>query len=245
MYKIITTIIICTILTGCFLANSPPFYERDAKSYLTSKGEDSKIIQKLVEYKPLTKNEAEILFKYDDINVLHLLGSNQGTPIYILKKLADHGNFEVRTGVASNKNTPLPLLLKLRTINRYTTVNLVLSENPAIPQEILREMYHNNETSLWGLATNPNCPEEIMILAAKSNNWMDRSCIGSNHNIPIELFDILKNDTDSLNLLHLASNPKIPRSIFNEIKEKLKTDKNEGIRRDMMNMKYPGDEVTK
>ncbi len=245
MYKIITAIIICAILTGCFLANSPPFYGRDARSYLTSKGEDSKIIQKLIEYVPLTKDEAEILFKYNDIAVLHLLGSNQGTPVYILEKLSDHCNFEVRTGVASNENAPLPLLLKLRTKNRYTTENLVLSENPAIPKDILREMYHNNETSLWGLAANPNCPEEIMILAAKSNDWMDRSSIGSNHNIPIELFDILKNDTDSLNLLHLTSNPKIPRSIFNEIKEKLKNDKDERIRRDIMNMKFPGDEVTK
>ena len=176
------------LLTGCPL-NTPPMYGRDAREFLQAQGVEAALIEKLTKYEILTGADVAQLQGYDDVAVKHLLGENLGTPPELLTALANHPNFEVRTGVAANPKTPMAVLLSLRVPRRYDTVNLALSSNPMLPQKLLREMYNTGEADVYGLARNPNLPEDLMRAIDKKGDWLAHSALATNPRLPRDLLD--------------------------------------------------------
>jgi hypothetical protein len=210
-------IILCALLlAGC---NEPPRYSSDALEFLRSRGVDYALAKKLTKRQPLTEDEVTTLQVYDNIAVKHLLGANLGTPSELLTVLAKHPHFEVRTGVASNPNTPLPVLLSLRVKGRYDTVNTVLAGNPMLPQSVLREMYNAGEGSESSFASNPNLPEDLMRKIDKNNDFsnMNRISLASNPKLPRDLLDKYLVDKNEAIRGHARSNPKLPQEILREM----------------------------
>lgn len=154
---------------------------------------------------------AEHLSYYENVGVLHLVGANPGTPPSVIERLAKHANFEVRTGVAGNPNAPLDLLLSMRTVGKYTTVNGVIAGNPRLPQAIMWEMLRNGEAEPYSFASNPNCPPELMRTIAAEGDYVARITLASNPNIPEDVAQKLSQDkTESVRNI-LASNPRYGR----------------------------------
>lgn len=209
-----------SLLLALFLysCNSPPLYESRARIYLKIKNVSQSVITRLTLRQALTKSEVEMLVQFDYIPVLHLVGANPGTPVEILERLAKHHDFEVRTGVAANNHAPLDLLLPLRTVGEYTTVNSVLATNPQIPQSVLWEMYRNREALLASLAGNENCPQELMREIASKGDWLDRLSLARNPSLPPDLFERLKDDPNKLIRANLARNPSLPPHLFETMK---------------------------
>ena len=186
------------LLTGCTL-NAPPMYGRDAREFLRNQGVEAALIEKLTNYEILTGADVAQLQGYDNVAVKHLLGANLGTPPELLTALANHPNFEVRTGVAANPKTPMAVLLSLRVPRRYDTVNLALSSNPMLPQKLLREMYNTGEADVYGLARNPNLPEDLMRAIDKKGDWLAHSALARNPSLPRDLLDkYLASDTPAV-----------------------------------------------
>ena len=197
-------------MSGCSF-NTPPLYHQRAESYLNIWRVSPVTIKKLINgHLPgnsLTEREARDLSRSWSVPVLHLVGANPGTPPDILKKLASHGNFEVRTGVAGNANAPLDLLLSLRTIGQYTTVNHYLAGNAAIPQQVLEEMYRNGEAGPVAFAINANLPVQIMAKIAHSEDLLARTHLAANPGLPEDLKDLLEKDSSESVRAYLATNP--------------------------------------
>jgi hypothetical protein len=191
---------------GCS-ANEPPSYERQAREFLWKKGVPNDLVDKLTKGKPLQPAEAEQLAQYENTAVLHLLGGNPGTPQPIVAKLSRHTDFEVRSGVAVNPNASTELLLTLRTVGKYTTVNSMLARNPRIPQNVLWEMHRKREAHMADLAMNPNCPQELMRTIAAKGNDIDRAWLATNPNLPADLAKTLANDSSPMVRGHFESNP--------------------------------------
>lgn len=189
---------------GC---NAPPLYEKHAREFLQQQGVSAEIISRLTQRKRLAPAEVQQLAQYENVAVLHLLGANAGTPPAIISRLAGHRNFEVRTGIAVNPNTPLELLLSLREPGKYTTLNDMLARNPQLSPALLQEMYKNGETGFVSLGLNPNCPPEIMREIARKGNEIDRAWLARNPNLPPDLVQQLAQDESKLVRDYLHSSP--------------------------------------
>lgn len=188
MRRSVIVVSIALLLAGCPV-NTPPMYSREAREFLQAQGIEAALIRKLTDYEILTSVEVVRLQGYDNVAVKHLLGANLGTPPKLLVTLAAHPSFEVRSGVASNPRAPLALLLSLRVPGRYDTVNLALSRNPMLPQNLLREMYNTGEAGVLGLAMNPNLPEDLMRAIDKASDWLAQATLARNPKLPRDLLD--------------------------------------------------------
>lgn len=198
------------IWSGCS-ANEPPLYEKQAREFLWKKGASNDVIDKLTKGKPLTSAEAEQLAKYENTAVLHLLGGNASTPQPIVDKLSRHTDFEVRSGVAANPNASTELLLNLRTVGKYTTVNTMLARNPRIPQTVLWDMHRNGEALLSSFAMNPNCPPELMREISAKGDEIDRAWLATNPNLPEDVAQKLAQDRSQMVRSYFEMNPKYGR----------------------------------
>jgi hypothetical protein len=147
------------LVAGC---NAPPGYSKTAEKILGEQGYSPDFIKQLTWHRPLPEAELRQLAAIDNIAVLHLVGANPNTPPDLLETLAKHPSFEVHTGVVSNPNAPLELLMGMRTEGKYSTVNATMSRNAQIPAPILQEMWDQGEVADWGIASNPNCPSGIL-----------------------------------------------------------------------------------
>ena len=203
--KLSPLIIITQLLVSS--CNGPPLYPKRAKEFLISQGESTEMIQKLINRKPLNTGESGRISQYNNIAVLHLLASNESTPLPILQRLAKHQSFEVHTGLVSNKSVPFEILITFRTEGKYTTVNDSIARNPSLPPSILLEMYNNGEIGNVSPALNPNCPEEVMWKIYKTGRSVDRAWLSKNPNLPLELFESLNSSKDPLIESHIKNNP--------------------------------------
>jgi hypothetical protein len=211
MKQLMIIVSVALLIVGC-TANAPPMYENDARKFLRDQGVEADLIKKLTSYNDiLTDSEVERLQYYENVAVKHLLGRNLGTPPELLAALAKHPHFEVRTGVASNPKTPLPVLLSLRVKGRYDTVNTALATNPMLPQSVLREMYNAKEGSEDRFAENPNLPEDLIRAIDKNAGFlnMNRTYLASNPKLPRDLLDKYLADKDEVVRAHARSNPQI------------------------------------
>ena len=187
--------------------NSPPLYGTKASKFLTEKGVPHTTILKLVEMSPLTAEEVALLSGFENVPTLHLLGSNPSTPPELLARLAQHQVQDVRWGAATNPNTPLELLLKLRTPGVYSTINGYLARNPALPENVLREMYRSKEVSGSEIAMNPACPIDVMREILEHGTDTDRAWLAWNRNLPHEIMQRLANDPSPDVARMLSGNP--------------------------------------
>ncbi|MCP3850846.1 MAG: hypothetical protein GY694_11510 [Gammaproteobacteria bacterium] len=212
-FKIIISLLICQALACCifsacdFPANSPPLYQTKAKAFLEKKGIEKSLIMRLVERGELTAAEAERLSQFDNIAVLHLLSSNHSIPQSLIKHLSHHKHFEVKTGIASNPQTPLKILHYLRTTGEYTTINDYIARNPNLPHNLLFEMNNRGEASYTSLGLNPNCPAELMNEIAKLGTEIDRAWLATNPNLTKPLILLLEDDNSKVVKAYLKTNP--------------------------------------
>lgn len=165
-------------LSGC---NEPPLYESRARDFLEKQGVANPTIERLLRRRPLSAAEIHQLAAFRKvIPVLHLLGANPATPETMLRQLAEHPSFEVRTGIAGNPHAPVDLLLGLRVRGSYHTVNHYLSRNPSVPANVLIEMFRSGEATELGFAMNPRCPPELMTRIAASEHELTRYWLARN-----------------------------------------------------------------
>ncbi len=169
-------------------------YAHHTREYLGERGVDAELIQRLTAHQPLTADELHRLLQFDHIPTLHLVASNPGLAPHHIRRLAEHDSFEVRTGVALNPNTPLEVLMAMRTPGQYTTVNDTLARNPLLPAELLREMYAAGEIDPVNIAMNPNCPAEIMRDILSSGSDTARTWLATNPNLPEDVMASLAAD---------------------------------------------------
>lgn len=183
------------LLGACdFTVNAPPMYEPRAREFLTGQGISTSTILKLEERIPLEASEVALLERFDDVPTLFLLGWNSSTPPEILKRLVQHPVEDVRWGAATNRNTPMELVLKLRTPGKYTTANAYVARNPALPEKIIREMFQSRDASWSDIAMNPSCPVELMQEIIEKGSDTDRTWLAWNRNLPPEIMARLSND---------------------------------------------------
>jgi hypothetical protein len=198
-------LVVLVVNTGC---NSPPLYESKARRFLESRKVPSETIEKLVTRQPLETSEVTRLMQFTDIAVLHLVGSNPGTSEELLRRLAQHRNLEVRTGVAGNANAPLELLLRLRVKGRYDTVNEYLASNPKIPSEVLLDMKRRNEAGYGSFARNSNCPREVMGEILRKGSEIEKAWLAANPNLSDEHAQRLSKEPSNIIRNYLAQNPR-------------------------------------
>jgi hypothetical protein len=136
-----------------------------------------------------------------------LLGSNPSTPRETLARLAQHPVQDVRWGAATNSNTPLELVLKLRTPGKYSTTNGYVARNPGLPEEIIREMFRAKEAGWANIAMNKACPIDLMREIIERGTETDRSWLAWNRNLPPELMQRLANDPSPEVTRMLSGNP--------------------------------------
>lgn len=194
------------LLVGC---NSYPAYRSRARDYLMQRNVSSVTIQRLVNYQPLNRDETDLLGKCYYVPVLHLLGANPGTPPDVLAVLATNTNVEIRTGVAGNRSTPLSVLLSLRSLHEYSTVNNYLARNAAIPPAILEEMHANGEADLGEFGFNENCPRSIMEEIVSRGSEIDKAGLAMNPSLPRDLMERLDKESELVRS-HLRRNPNYP-----------------------------------
>lgn len=192
------------LLNAC---NAPPLYGTKAEKFLTKQGVSASTILKLVEGNPLTAEEVLMLSRFNDVSTLHLLGSNPSTPREILTRLVQHRTQDVRCGAATNPNTPLELLLKLRTPGEYSTSNACLARNPALPEAVIREMFRSKESAWYDIAMNPACPIDLMREIIGHGTNTDRTWLAWNRNLPPEIMERLANDPSPEVARMLSGNP--------------------------------------
>lgn len=210
--KPIILLLLLVLFAGC-LPNEPPQYETRAREFLRAQEISNEIIEKLTTTQPLDPDVAEQLSHFENVGVLHLLGRNPGTPQAILDMLARHKNFEVRTGVASNPNLSLDLLLSLRTPGKYTTVNAAVAQNSRLPQAVIWEMHRNGEAGYLYFAMNTSCPQELMREIAAKGDWLARGYLAQNPNIPEDIVQKLAQDKSDDVRMRLTFNPNVPAAI--------------------------------
>ncbi|MBI5638688.1 MAG: hypothetical protein HZA03_12055 [Nitrospinae bacterium] len=191
--------------------NTPPLYESKAREFLTGQGVSASTILKLEERSPLSAEEVVMLSRFNDVSTLHLLGSNPSTPREILMRLARHRIQDVRWGAATNPNTPKELLLKLRTQGRYSTTNGYLARNPALPEEIIREMFRAKEVAWYDIAMNTACPIDLMREILERGTDTDRTWLAWNRNLPPEIMERLAKDPSPGVARMLSGNPTYAR----------------------------------
>ena len=205
---------ICLIaMTGC---NAPAMWGKNAEEYLQKKGVRAEVIEKLVERQALTAAEVDMLMKFENESVKHLVGRNPGTPEQILRQLADDCR-EARWGVASNPKTPMDLLLSMRAQEKNSSLSIYLAQNPNTPSEILLEMCDNREIPLGAIAARPHCPLSVMREIADGENASDRWDLAKNPELPRNLFEALKEDPESQVRACLGTNPRIPKDILEDL----------------------------
>ena len=209
--KPIVLLFLFALFAGC---NEPPLYEKHAREFLRTQGISNDIIEKLTARQPLEPDVAEQLLRYENVGVLHLLAANPGTPQAIIDRLARHKNFEVRTGVASNPNVSLDLLLSLRTPGKYTTVNAVIARNPRLPQAIIWEMHKNGEAGYLYFGMNPNCPADLMREIGAKGDWLARGWLAQNPNLPEDVVQKLARDKREDVRMRLTFNPNLPEDVL-------------------------------
>lgn len=193
----------CDVLT----VNAPPMYEPRAREFLTEHGVPAATILKLEERTPLTAEEVTMLSRYNDAPTLHLLGSNPSASREILTRLVQHRVEDVRWGAATNPNTPLELLLKLRTPGKYSTMNSYLARNPALPEAVIREMFRTGEVAWYDIAMNTACPIDLMREIIERGTETDRTWLAWNRNLPPEIMERLANDPSPDVSRMLSGNP--------------------------------------
>lgn len=80
------TLGVCILAPGC---NTPPQYERDARSFLLKRGVSSGVIRRLIRREPLYAADVDALSQYQNVAVLHLLGANPSATERILRNLSN------------------------------------------------------------------------------------------------------------------------------------------------------------
>jgi hypothetical protein len=193
-------ILVCLWLAAC---NAPPLYESKARDFLRAHGVAAATIAKLEERVPLSSAEVETLTRFEHvldvpmvgrvlqyfsssgrIATLHLLASNPAASRKLLERLIAHPVEDVRWGAATNPNTPQALLFAQRSVGSYSTMNAYLARNPALPVEVLWQMYHAHEAAGYDFALNPACPLELMQEILLHGNETDRTWLAWNKNLP-------------------------------------------------------------
>jgi hypothetical protein len=204
---------LCLTLGAC---NGPPLYESRAAEFLHEHGVEEDLIQRLVNRREISADEADRLATFGNIPVLHLIASNPGTSKTLLYRLAKHSSFEVHTGIVSNPSAPLELVLSFRTPGRYTTVNDSMARNPNLPAKLLLEMYNQREIGRVSPALNPNCPPELMWRIYEEGRSTDRAWLATNPNLPAALMATLESSSDKVVKDYLKTNPSYKKRLDNE-----------------------------
>ncbi|MDH4187254.1 MAG: hypothetical protein OEV08_09665 [Nitrospira sp.] len=187
--------------------NAPPMYGNNAEKFLAGQGVPAATILKLVEGSPLSVDEVALLGRFDDVSTLHLLGSNPSTPTEVLTRLMQHRAQDVRWGAATNPNTPLELVLKLRTPGELSINNAYLARNPALPETVIREMFRTKEAQWHNIAQNPACPIDLMREIIERGTDFDRTWLAWNRNLPPEIMEHLAQDPSPDVARMLSGNP--------------------------------------
>lgn len=187
--------------------NAPPMYEPRAREFLTEHAVSAATILKLEERRPLSAEEVAVLSRFNDVPTLHLLGSNPSATREILTRLAQHRVQDVRWGAATNPNTPLDLLMKLRTPGKYSTMNDYLARNPALPDAVIREMFRSREAAWSDIAMNTACPVDLMQEIIERGTESDRTWLAWNRNLPPEIMERLAHDPSPGVTRMLSGNP--------------------------------------
>jgi hypothetical protein len=63
-------------------------------------------------------------------------------------------------------------------------MNAYLTRNPALPVEVLWQMYHAHEAAGYDFALNPACPPELMQEILLHGSETDRTWLAWNKNLP-------------------------------------------------------------
>lgn len=194
------------VVVGC-MANSPPMYHARAKAYLESKRVAADLVAKLVDERPLSGVEADLLATHDDVATLHLLGANPGTPAALVALLAGHADEEVRWGAATHPALRRETMLSLRTVGTYSTMNDYLARNPSLPADVMRTMYWNREASAASIAMNPACPADIVADVLANQPDTVRAWLAWNRGLDARTVEQLDRDPSPLVARMLRSNP--------------------------------------
>lgn len=196
------------LLGACdFTVNTPPMYESRAREFLTERNVSASTILKLEERSPLEASEVVLLARFDDVPTLFLLGCNPSTSPEILRRLVQHPVEDVRWGASTNPNTPMELVLQLRTRGKYSTANGYVARNPALPESVIREMFNTKEAAWVDIAMNPSCPVDLMQEIIEKGTDFDRTWLAWNRNLPPAIMASLEKEASEGVARMLSGNP--------------------------------------
>ena len=158
------------------------------------------------------------------------MASNPNTPVPLLEKLALDKNKDVRCELASNPNTPVPLLEKLA-LDKNKDVRCHVASNPKVPISLLEKLaLDKNKDVRCHVAFNPKVPISLLEKLALDKNKDVRCHVAFKPEVPIPLLEKLALDKNNWVRLNVALNPKTSVPILIPLLEKLALDKDSGVR---------------
>ena len=119
-----------------------------------------------------------------------VLARDKNTPQYILEKLYELGNEEVRLEIAGNDSVPIPVVLKMLDLPN----NLAFRENLAyrrnLPQDIISRLFHDNSKSVrQTIIQFQPLDLDLMNKILKKKNITELGLLAENRNTPIFIQD--------------------------------------------------------
>lgn len=91
------------------------------------------------------------------------VASNPNTPLPILERLSNDVDEKVRANIAGNTTTPAKILEKLSSDDEEKVL-VKLASNPNTPPDLLLKLYKENDSDInLSLAGNPNTPDAVLI----------------------------------------------------------------------------------
>jgi hypothetical protein len=111
---------------------------------------------------------AELVETTEDVLTLKHVANNRGTPIEVLRRLADHNDPRVREQVAKNPVIPLDLLIPLLEDSRINVRRGALT-NPVLPIETLLALADDPKYRA-AIAANPVLPAKVLLAMARESS---------------------------------------------------------------------------
>ena len=183
---------------------------------LLAKDKDHSVRKNVADNQNCPASLLEVLAKDNEDWVRCNVAVNPNCPASLLKELVKDKDYVVRRNVAVNPNCPVSLLLEVLANDKDDRLHSSVARNsnsPVVLAALSSFKWEVRDT----VASNPNCPVDLLILLAEDNIKDVRSSVASHPNCPVELLVELATDTAKEVRSEVASHPYCPESLMLEI----------------------------
>ena len=184
-------------------------------------------------------------FGEEGMTLRKLVAGNPGAPAATLKRLAEHGDWQVRSRVAENPSSPASALNRLAgdenlvvrdhiAKNRHAPAQALeklagdkiymvresVANNPSASASALEKLAMDGEADIRRMVVhNPSTSASTLDKLAADENESVRNAVANCPNTPISALEKLAEDEDEYNRASVALNPRTPVSLLENLAE--------------------------